>query len=520
MPAPDAILQLVDRFHQHSEVYRAGHYNETQVRQEFIDPLFVALGWDVTNQKGRAPDRKDVILEDEVKVGGIAKAPDYGFYLDSQRKFFVEAKRPSVVLKSDNKLTFAPAFQLRRYAWNARLPLSILTTFAEMAVYDGRVKPDPTDRAPVARVKYYEYTQYADCWDEITELFAREAVEGGALEKYAETKPSKLKNVIPVDDAFLDEMEHWRELLAKNIVQMNDNMTPLTLNYAVQMTIDRIVFLRICEDRGIEVPGRLLGTQNGGKVYERLCHLFRDADARYNSGLFHFGTEKDRNEQPDQWTPGLHIDDEPLREIILRLCKESIYDFSQIPVEVLGHVYERFLGQVVEFSGKRKVAVIEKPEVRKAGGVYYTPTYIVEYSPPYRRRAARRQDAHPSRQAAHRRSGLRIGIVLAGRVPISAGLAPRLVRRGWGGQAHGCDLRGRGRRLEADDRRTQAHFARQPVRRGHRCAGRRSDQALAAAARARRRIGAKYHAPVGDVQTARPARPGRQHQMRQLADRL
>ena len=319
-----------------------------------------------------------MILEDAIQVGAATKAPDYGFYLGGQRRFFVEAKRPSVTLKSDSKPTFPPAFQLRRYAWNARLPLSILTTFAELAVYDGRVMPNPEDRAPVARIAYYEYTQYADCWEQIAALFGRQAVQDGALDRYAEAKTA-LKHVIPVDDAFLNEIERWRALLAVDIAKMNDGLTPRALNYAVQMTIDRIVFLRICEDRGIELPGRLLATQNGGNVYARLMHLFREADARYNSGLFHFGVERARAEAPDEFTPTLYIDDEPLREIILRLCRDSIYDFSQIPVEVLGHVYERFLGKIVQFSDCPKVDVIEKPEVRKAGGVYYTPTYIVDY---------------------------------------------------------------------------------------------------------------------------------------------
>src|SRR5579864_312368 len=111
MSAPQAIADLVERFRAHEAEYRAPHYNETQVREELINPLFIALGWDVTNQRGQAADRKDVILEDTVKIGGIAKAPDYGFYLDGQRKFFVEAKKPSVPISGGR-----PAFQLRRYA--------------------------------------------------------------------------------------------------------------------------------------------------------------------------------------------------------------------------------------------------------------------------------------------------------------------------------------------------------------------------------------------------------------------
>jgi predicted type IV restriction endonuclease len=416
MSAPDAVLQLIHKFEQNKVEYLAPHYNETQTRQEFIDPLFIALGWDVTNKHGLSADHKDVILEDEVKVERMVKAPDYGFYIDGRRRFFVEAKKPSAALSG--KPGMRSAFQLRRYAWNAGLTISILTNFLEFSVYDGRVKPDAQDPVTTARIAHFSYHEYDDRWAEIADWLARESVAKGRIERYAEQK-TKLRNVIPVDDAFLVEIESWRELLASNIVKMNPALvpkqtlnpppllpqgegesdspppegegpgvrvllTPRALNYAVQMTIDRLVFLRICEDRGIEPPG-LFGTVNGGNTYARLMHVFRQADVRYNSGLFHFGKEAGREDQPDAFTPALHIDDEPLQQILRKLYDEnSVYDFSQIPVEVLGNVYERFLGKVITLDANPTgssggVTVVEKPEVRKAGGVYYTPTYIVDY---------------------------------------------------------------------------------------------------------------------------------------------
>ena len=146
------------------------------------------------------------------------------------------------------------------------------------------------------------------------------------------------------------------------------------------MTIDRIIFLRICEDRGIEEYERLRGLLKGASVYERLCNLFQEADERYNSGLFHFQKEKDVPEPPDTLTPNLLIDDKPLKEIIKRLYyPESPYEFSALPADVLGKVYEQFLGKVIRLSSSHQVQIEEKPEVRKAGGVYYTPTFIVDY---------------------------------------------------------------------------------------------------------------------------------------------
>lgn len=103
--------------------------------------FFKALGWDIDNEAGYADAYKDVIHEDAIKIGGYTKAPDYCFRIGGQRKFFLEAKKPSVSIKSD----IAPAFQLRRYAWSAKLSLSILSDFEELAVYDCRVRPAKID---------------------------------------------------------------------------------------------------------------------------------------------------------------------------------------------------------------------------------------------------------------------------------------------------------------------------------------------------------------------------------------
>src|ERR1051325_8305281 len=150
VPAPNEILALIARFEQHLDAYKAGHYNETQLRREFLDPFFKALGWDIDNEQGYAEAYKDVIHEDAIKVGEATKAPDYCFRIGGARKFFLEAKRPSVDIKHD----VGPAFQLRRYAWTTKLPLSILSDFEEFAVYDCRVTPHFSDKASVARILY------------------------------------------------------------------------------------------------------------------------------------------------------------------------------------------------------------------------------------------------------------------------------------------------------------------------------------------------------------------------------
>jgi hypothetical protein len=158
MTTPETIRQLVKRFEDNLASYRSSRYNEAQLRREFLDPFFEALGWDVFNKQGYAEAYKDVIHEDSLEVEGATKAPDYAFRTGGTRKFFLEAKKPSVKIETD----IHPAFQLRRYAWSAKLPLGVLTDFEEFAIYDCRSKPDKKDKASTGRVAFYSFHDYIE----------------------------------------------------------------------------------------------------------------------------------------------------------------------------------------------------------------------------------------------------------------------------------------------------------------------------------------------------------------------
>src|SRR5450830_267764 len=313
---PDELVQLIDRFKEHLEQYKGVSYDEANTRTDFIDPLFKLLGWDVANTASYAEQYREVIREDKVSIEGGSKAPDYCFRIGGVRKFFVEAKKPSVDLRNDP----SPAYQLRRYAYSAKLPLSILTDFQEFAVEDTRSKRGTSE----------------------------------------------------VDKEFLNLIDQWREKLARNIALRNRNLPLHQLNFAVQKTIDRIVFLRIAEDRGIDIYGTLHSLLNGTNQYTRLLQLFTHADARYNGGLFNFAE--------DTLTPGLTVDDNIIKDIVRSVYyPQSPYEFSVLDVAILGNIYEQFLGKTIRLTIEHRVKVEEKPEVKKAGGVYYTPRDIVEY---------------------------------------------------------------------------------------------------------------------------------------------
>lgn len=373
--AYNTVASLVDRFHEQIESYKKAAYNETLARRDFIDPFFKALGWDIDNTQGYAEAYREVIHEDKIKVGAATKAPDYSFRLPGgKRLFFVEAKKPSVAVKTD----ILPAYQVRRYAWSAKLPVSILTDFEEFAVYDCNQKPLPTDKASAGRIKYLTYTDYLKEFDFLWDAFSKEKVLKGSFDKFIAGESGK-RGTASVDKEFLLSLNEWRVQLAENIALRNPQLTEDELNYAVQQTLDRLIFLRIAEDRGVEEYARLQGAASSpsagggrGEVYPALFQLFKEADEKYNSGLFDF--------KRDRLSASLQVDNKVLKSIISQLYYPvSPYEFSVLPVEILGSAYEQFLGKQIKLNARHKAEVHDKPEVRKAGGVYYTPQYIVDY---------------------------------------------------------------------------------------------------------------------------------------------
>ena len=366
--AKKKIGELVERFGEQIDSYKKSDYNETLTRRDFIDPFFKALGWDIDNEQGYAEAYREVIHEDRVKVGAATKAPDYSFRLvGGKRLFFVEAKKPSVVVKDD----ILPAYQIRRYGWSAKLPISIITDFEEFAIYDCTKRPYPTDKASVARIKYLTYKDYIKEFDFLWDTFGKEQVLKGSFDKFVQGSANK-KGTATVDKEFLQSLDSWRTYLATSISWNNKNLDEDEINFVVQQAIDRIIFLRIAEARGIELYGNLQNALKQGDYYQNLFSIFREADEKYNSGLFDF--------KKDKISKTLSVDNKVLKSIINDLYyPKSPYEFSVLPVEILGSAYEQFLGKVIRLTPSHQAKIEEKPEVRKAGGVYYTPQYIVEY---------------------------------------------------------------------------------------------------------------------------------------------
>ena len=364
------LRELVQQFKEGEAFYTSKDFVESEVRSKFIDPLLECLKWDVKNEKGARPDKREVITEDRIVVDEQTKHPDYTLMFGGVKKIFIEAKQPSVNLKVDH----APALQVRRYAYTAKMPIAILTDFQELAIYDTRIKPTSKDSASTARIEYLTYNQYEEKFEELYNHISWDAVDLGKFDTYYESAKEK-RGTKSVDEDILEMIERWRVLLACDIALHNEEMNEAALTSCVQKLIDRLLFLRIAEDKEIE-PHKQLQKVSAEKenIYAKLKSLFAKCETRFNAGLF----------TNDDYLNSLKVEDKTLCTIIDELYYPSCqYEFSVLPVEILGNIYERFLGKIIRFKRKTKnghsVEIIEKPEVQKAGGVYYTPSYIVSY---------------------------------------------------------------------------------------------------------------------------------------------
>lgn len=359
------IAELVRSFRRNEQDYLRTAYNETQARTDFITPLLEAFGWDVHNAAGQPISLREVIEEATVEVGEerLSKRPDYELRLARQRKLFVEAKKPCVKIDRHRE----SAFQTRRYGYSASLPIAILTNFHQLAIYDCLPVPSETDEAHVARLLLVRYDEFETRFDELWPLLSRQCVYSGDFDRRFAVDVTR-HGAQQFDDFFLEQVRSWRERLAADIHANTPGLNATELTYAVQLFLSRIVFLRICEDREIERYENLKNLP-AANTFAALMTDLRRADEFYDSGLFRL---------LDDARLGIRISDRVLHEIIAELYyPQSPYTFAVVETEVLGEIYEQFLGEEITVTGDA-VAVVRKPEVRDSGGVVPTPRYIVD----------------------------------------------------------------------------------------------------------------------------------------------
>lgn len=356
------IKQLIEKYQSDRDFYLTSKYNETLLRSDFLDPFFELLGWDIKNNAGKPTNEREAILEEALKANASenSKKPDYTFRLFSERKFFLEAKKPSVKIETDNET----AKQVRRYGFTAKLKISVLSNFEHLIIYDTSVKVEKDDTFQKALVKKYHYTEYKDKFEEIKRLLGKGAVYSGAFDnewKAIESKP----NQYSIDNLFLKQINEWRKALGSEIYKHEPKIDEQQLNDIVQSYLNRVLFLRVCEDRNLEDYQTLLKFANTND-FKALINKFKEADKRYNSGLFD-QLLKDKiveNVSSVFWLIIQHL-----------YYPESPYSFSVFSSDVLGSIYEIFLSEKLAIQNGT-VELVKKPE-NIDRDIVTTPTFII-----------------------------------------------------------------------------------------------------------------------------------------------
>jgi len=354
--AKEKIKKLIEKYEEAKTSGRLKLYSEEETKKGFIEPLFEILGWDISN-------KKEVSLEESISSQRV----DYGFYLNDRIKFYLEAKKFSVDLYSEDC-----ANQAVRYSFNKGAVWAVLTNFETLIIFNAQdIERKLTDK----KLLTIHYNEYADKFDKLW-LLSKEAFEKDSLDKYGEEVGKKIEKV-PISSLLYKDLQQCREILIKDLSQWNKNISSDDLDEGVQKILDRLLFIRVAEDRGVE-PATLIPMareyysrkDQKETLYQTMIEKFRELDAFYNSNLFSKHPFEDWEE----------FSGATAKVINILYGKDGYYeyDFKAMPSDVLGAVYENYLSHRLSKS-KKGTTVSKDAGKRKEQGIYYTPSYIVDY---------------------------------------------------------------------------------------------------------------------------------------------
>ncbi len=352
----ERIQKLIEKYEEAKTSGKLKSYSEEETKKGFIEPLFEILGWDIS-------DKKEVSLEETIS----SKRVDYGFYLNDRIKFYLEAKKFDADLRSEDF-----ANQAIRYSFNKGAVWAVLTNFETLIIFNAQ---DIGRKLADKKLLTIHYNEYIEKFDKLW-LLSKESFEKDLLDKYGEEVGKKTEKV-PISSLLYKDLQECREILTEGLSKMNNNVDADDLDEGVQKILDRLLFIRVAEDRGVEpltlIP--MIREYYGGKgqketLYQVMIDKFRELDEFYNSNLFseHFF---------EKWEEYSGVTAKVIR---ILYGKEGYYDydFKAMPSDVLGAVYENYLSHRLSKS-KKGTTVSKDAGKRKEQGIYYTPSYIVDY---------------------------------------------------------------------------------------------------------------------------------------------
>ncbi len=365
--AKQKIVELVTKYESLSPSEIKG-FHEAKTKQGFIEPLFRALGWDFD-------DTNEIAPEEKASNGRV----DYAFKLKGVSQFYLEAKALKADLTNPDYIK-----QAVTYAYNKGVTWAVLTDFEELRLFNAQAN------TPFLTFTYKDYTTNFDkLW-----LLSRESLENGVLNKEA-AQYGALQTPVPIETRLFKQLRQWREDLFNQLHLYNKGLSFTQIDEVIQKLFNRLIFIRTCEDKGIEekklrsVVNQWKNSGHKGEMVDAIKQIFRDFDGYYDSDLF----ARHLIDNDEVFIMGTTLEQiiDGLYEIPGGLAN---YDFNIIDADVLGAVYEQYLGYVAQVVKQRvkeaqakldlgiqteSITLTEKKQRRKEHGIYYTPKFVTSY---------------------------------------------------------------------------------------------------------------------------------------------
>ncbi|MFH0876086.1 MAG: N-6 DNA methylase [archaeon] len=350
------IKLLIDDFKLNYQKYK--HFSEADVETKLVEELFIkVLGWSKADFNKQAKARR----------GERAGEADYAFHIEERIVFYLEVKRVGIPLDKEADK------QVVSYALSKRVPFAVSTNFENLKIFcvEGSDEKDRLFR--VFRSPDAYLAEFSDLM-----FLSKESFEKGFIAKKAEDE-GRLRRRSSIDKSLLEDLMLIRTLIANDIERKYPlKYEPNQKDEIIQRIMDRLIFIRRSEDAGIN-PENFILTEithlPDNKAYPKLKDFFKIYNDVYNSGLFVIGKDNDCDD--------ILIDGAIIKKLVKYLYEskngEYIYNFDWIDADVLGSVYEQYLGKILEQKKSGKSKLVEGQAHRKEQGIYYTPTYVVDY---------------------------------------------------------------------------------------------------------------------------------------------
>ncbi|HBE72720.1 MAG TPA: hypothetical protein DDW31_01225 [candidate division Zixibacteria bacterium] len=372
--AKHKLADLLKEFSAHLQKGAFKGQSEATART-WVERFLNVFGWDTLDPyqvrqeyriKGRAARR----LKSE---GSSHRRPDYCLLSNGIRQLYIDVKKVDANIKNDSGI----AYQVRCYGWSEGFKLSYAFDFEELAIYDCRIPPKDDDEADIARLQYYRFTEYLEKFDDLWNYFSKDEIDSGSISRL-HPDDEQPKGSKPLDQDFEENLSVWRKELAKVILRYGKVRDAGIISAAAQRILDRIIFLRICEEFGYEELGTLLEMSRNEDGFWPL--FMEEHDKRYSKiydGILFPATGEDDPSGVDGYLRSWWLKGRIFRDIVQKLYYPNPYKFDVVPIELLGGIYEKYLGKRLRVVGN-DVQDEFKPEYQRTKGAVYTPPWVVQ----------------------------------------------------------------------------------------------------------------------------------------------